>query len=392
MGILSFLKKIFQEEEKTEPAKEKITLSNIEIFTKKKLEETKEKEKQVISMIDQKITFFTKELKEKVKIVNQVDIELKEKNDKIKSIVYEGRRKYVEFLEKFISNIENIKGTNLEEIAKEINSAFLRFNENSGKSYERATILIGKEMGSIKETLKNISSELLKIFNENKEINSNLKRIYLIESKLNENKEINEKLTKIDEDISSLSKRIEEKEKESKNISKQIEKVEKSSEYLENIEKENNLQLKKGEYEEGISQLRQLIDFKALSNFFHIFPDKMEILKKYKENFIEEFKGGGENTLLNILDESKLNTENINQKIKSIQNKKQEIDDLKKEIKKIDTQSLYSEMERVKENINNLINERGWTEKNKEKMKIQEEGNMNAIKEQLTIMNLSLEN
>ena len=34
-------------------------------------------------------------LKEKINIVKSVDIEQKEKNDKIKSMVYEGRKKYI---------------------------------------------------------------------------------------------------------------------------------------------------------------------------------------------------------------------------------------------------------------------------------------------------------
>ncbi|MCX6750124.1 MAG: hypothetical protein NTZ83_01585 [Candidatus Pacearchaeota archaeon] len=314
MGIWNFLKKILSEEEKVEPIKEKITLSNIEEFIKKEIEKTKEEENKDLSLIHEKIKFFTAQLKENAKIANNVDIESKEKNDKIKSAVYEGRKKYLEFLEKFLNNLEkSVKSEeiNLEKTIEEINSAFLRFSQNSGKSYERATILIGKEMGNIREIIKRFSSELLDIFNENKEIISTSKRLSLIQIKLNENRNLNEKHMKTDERTALLDKKIQEKEKESKNISGEIEKIKNSPEYLENINKMGLIESGEKEIEKEMSELRQIIDFKALSNFFHIFEDRMAIVKLYRDDFIEEFKKDKGSRLLNLLNESKLNNEKV---------------------------------------------------------------------------------
>ena len=88
------------------------------------------------------------------------------------------------------------------------------------------------------------------------------------------------------------------------------------------------------EIKKEISELRQIIDFKALSNFFHIFEEKMEIIKSYKDNFLEEFKRDKASKILNLLNESKLNNEKINEKIKKIQNKEKDIEKNKKEVKK----------------------------------------------------------
>lgn len=400
MGILSFIKKIFSEPEEIEKTRIKVSFSDIGEFIKKKSEETNVKENQAISLINKKIKTFTKELKENIKIVNEVDIEQKDKNDKIKSSVYEGRKKYIEFLEKFMDNIEgieNIKGidksskTNLERIIENINSAFLRFNESSEKSYERATILIGKEMGNIKETLKKFSNELITIFNENKEIISTSKKLSLIESKVNETQEINEKSKESDEEISNFSNKILDKEKESREISENIDKIKKSSEYLENIEKEKSIGIQGEKVEEDISELRQFIDFKALSNFFHIFEDRMAIVKLYKDDFLAEFKKDRGNRLLNLLNESKLNNEKIYDKIKQIQDEEQEIELGKREIKEDKTKNIYIEIERIKEEIKNLTNEKEWAEKKKEKLKTNKEENFNTIKKELESMNLDLE-
>lgn len=391
MGILSFLKKIFSEPEKIEPTREKIGFSEIETFIKKKTDDNNSKENQIISLIKQKIVTFTNELKEKIKIVKGVDVELKEKNDKIKSATNEGRRKYIEFLERFMESLETLNKTSLEKITEDINSAFLRFNESSAKSYERATILIGKEMGNIKETLKNFSTELINIFNENKEIISTSKKLSLIVSKINEIKEIKQKSIKIDEEAINLTNKILEKQKESKEISENIDKIKNSQEYLENIEKEKSIQIQEKELEKEISELRQLLDFKALSNFFHILEDRMAIVKLYRDDFLVEFKKDNGSRLLNLLNESKLNNEKIYDKIKQIQDKEQEIEDSKNSVKEDEAQSLSSALEKTNEEIKDLVNEKEWKEKKKEKMKTSQEESLKIIKEELGLIGVDLE-
>ena len=391
MGIFDFFKKIFSESKKPELIREKTNFSNIEEIIKKKINETNEKEEKVISSIKEKIATFAKELKDKIKIVNEVDVEAKEKNDKIKSAVYEGRKKYVEFLERFIENIETLKETNLEEIMEDINLAFLRFNENSSKSYERATIRIGKEMGSIKETLKNLSSEIISIFSENKEIVSISKKLSLIKLKLNEIKDTNEKIEKINEEILGISNKIPEKEIEIKDILENISKIKASSDYLENLEKERLVQLEEKEVEKEIYSLKELIDFKALLNFFHIFEDKMTIVKLYKEDFQKELKNDKGSRLLKLLNESKLNTEKIEDKINKIQNKIREIEIEKTDIRKDETQILALEIEKIREEIKNLANEKEWADKKNEKLKISKSENLKIIKDELNIMGVDLE-
>ncbi|MFH1503380.1 MAG: hypothetical protein ABIE36_01865 [Candidatus Diapherotrites archaeon] len=386
MGIFSFIKKIFSEPEKTESPREKIAFSEIETFIKKKMNDKNSTENQTISLIKEKITAFTGELREKIKIVNAVDIELKEKNDKIKSAVNEGRRKYIGFLERFMDNVENIEDLHIEEVTERINSAFLRLNESSGKSYERATILIGKEMGDIKEALKSFSTELITLFNENKEIISTSKRLLLIESKIKEIKEIKENSQKIDEEISNLTNKILEKQKESKEISENIDKIRNSAEYLENIEKEKHIQIEKKEIEKEINELRHLIDFKGLSNFFHILNDRMAIVKLYRDDFMEEFKKDRGNRLLNLLNESKLNNEKIYDKIKQIQDKEQEIEKTRDEIKEDKTQALTSEIEKTNTEINDLKKEIEWAEKKKEKLKTTQEEILNLIRDELGLI------
>lgn len=397
MGIFSFFKKKPSEPEKTEPSRGKVSFSNIEEFIEKKAEEADEKEKKEISLINEKVKTFTSELRDKIKAVNEVDVESKEKNDRVKSAVYEGRKKYVEFLERFIENIEDavefgaIGKGNLEKVINDINKAFLRFNESSGKSYERATILIGKEMGNIRDALKKFSNELLELFNSEKEIISHSKKLSMIRSKIENIKDTDGKLAKADEETKSLENMINSRETEKKQTYEKLEKIKKSPEYLDNLEKEKNIQFKEKEIEKAISELRTLIDFKSLSSFFHIFEDRMNIVKLYRDNFRTEFKKDKGRRLLNLLNESKLNTEKIYDKIKQIQDWEEEIENSRKKLKKDETIPLSAEIEKADEELDNLTNEKNWAEKNKEKIKATKEEDFNSIKKALELMNLDLQ-
>jgi hypothetical protein len=392
MGFFSFLKKIFEgPTEQAEVVHEKIDFSEIEKVVNKKSKELEAKEAEVVSIIKNRIANFTKELKEKIKIAESVEIESKEKNDKIKSAVYEGRKKYVEFLERFMENIEDIEETNsLKKVMEKIDLAFTRLNESSGKSYERATILIGKEMGNIKESLKNLSNEILSIFNENKSILPASESISIIKLKLNEDKEIKEKIKEIDLEIINLNNKIIQKGRETKEILIRIEDLKNSPKYMENLEKEKLIQAKEKEVEKSISDLKQLINFKALSNFFHIFEDKMMIVKLYRDNFSGEFKKDNGDNILNLLNESKLNTEQISNLAKLILDKEGEIKDIKSTVKKDEIQPVALELEKTNEEAQGFINELGWAEKNKEKMEITKGEILKLIKAKLISINVDL--
>ena len=135
MGILNLLKNIFKEAEEKEPKITKVNLSEIKPILDKNKEKIQEREDSIISLIKTNIDSFSKDIQEKVEIVEKVDIESKEKNNKIKAIVYEGRKKYIEFIERLMDNLEEHKNIdNFQEIIENINYSFSKFNESSMKS------------------------------------------------------------------------------------------------------------------------------------------------------------------------------------------------------------------------------------------------------------------
>jgi len=240
--------------------------------------------------------------------------------------------------------------------------------------------LIGKEMADIKNVLRTFSKDFTSIFDENKNISNLSKTVFLIEFKLNRVSEDDVILREINETIIFLDKKICDKKEENSEILREIEKIKKSENYIKNLEMREKVRLLEGELEKDLLTLKQSIDFKALTNFFHIFEGQMGIVKSYREDFQTRFKEDNGEDLVHLLNESKLNNEIILEKIRQINNKTEAIIKNREDTKKDYTEKLYSKLASIILDIGNLNNDKVREEKRNVKVKASREEDIMEIK------------
>lgn len=389
MTLFDFLKK--QKRKKIAEPKRKISLSQIEDYLKNKESENKLKEEKVFEFIQEKINNFIMGIRGKINIAKSIDIDPEKAEDKLKFLTDMGREKYLESVENFIQDLENLQKKDFKRFFEDMDRIFLNFYKSSRGNYERATILIGKEMDDIREHLKNFSKDLTKIFEQNKEIIELYIKISVLRQKLKKINESKETLKKLNEEIVLLDKKITESEKETEKILEEIEKTKKSEDYLKNLKIKERIRLVKIELDKSILDLRQLIDFKALAGFFHIFEDSMEIVKAYRNDFRTTFKKDYGDEILRLLNEAKLNNEFIEKKINEIKNKKEEIINYQKNFIEDSVEVLLSKIEKIKENISELNKEKDRKNKISEKLKMDKEQLKREIKEELKKMDVVVE-
>jgi exonuclease SbcC len=377
MGFFNFIKELFREKEIKEIEKEKIDFSEIPNWINKKRENLSIKEQEIFKLIKEKQDFFIETIEEKSKIVENVNLKLKKADDRIISASEEGRKKYLLFVEIFLGNLKELELENFEKYSKDVDFLFLNFNKNSDKSYERATLLIGKEMASIRNSIKLFSKELIKLFEENKYLLENIKLISIINSDLIQLEKNIKEIQKVEDILSKLNKKLTDIEEENSKIIHELNETKKSKFHLENLEIQNKLNFLKEELEKEIINLRQEIDFKALTNFYHIFENKMKLVQEFKDNFLRNIKQENDELVLeNLLSESKLDNEEIYRKIKEIQNKKIEIIEIEEKIIPDEVQKLEDQINKLKES-NEITN----IEKAKQEKVLSE---LKLIKEEIT--------
>ena len=386
MGIFDFLKK----EKEKEIISEKLTFSEIEDWIERKRKENEIEERELVISIKDRIKNLDNELEIKLSLLDEIDIESRKEDGRIKRVVSNSRIQYIGAVNNLMANLENLKETSFPDFVKKIDRALSEFNKTSFKNYERTTILIGKEMADIKEEVKSFSKDLVEIFNNNKEISELSQRIGLIKSKLNLLDSTEKNKIGIKKTIISLDEKIKQDEKENQRCLTEIEKIKQSENYKNMLEKKEKLNILKEEFREKILTLKQLIDFKALTNFFHTNEKQMNILKEYKTDFYTNFEQDNGKRILDLLKESKLNTNIISERENLIKAKKEILENYEKEIEKDETHNLNYKIEKITIEIENLKIEKVKERKRKEKLNINKEELASSLKQELGKINIEI--
>ena len=385
MGIFDF----FRKKKNVEIRAEKVYLSKIEDWINIKIKEIDAKNKKSFLLIKDKVNILEQEMKGKIIEAGEIDIEKKKSDERIKAVVGEGRKKYLEFVKNLLDDLKNLEEKEPEKSFEEINKIFSDFNKKAHMSYERATILIGKEMGNIKDSLKFFSKEILEIFNENKNIIDSFSAIKNVQLKLKQKEDFEFDIIEINKLINSLEGEITEKEKENERILSEIERIKKSPKHFEYLNKQEKLKSLKRELNEKFNELRHFIDFKALAKFHHIFEGKTEVINFHKDKFQQTFeKDNGEN-IIDLLDSANLNNKNISDKISEINKNKKEI--LEYEDCKDKTTDLHLKNEKIILEINELKKSREKEEKRLDKANENKENIVKWIKEELNKIGVELQ-
>jgi len=170
MELVDFFKKIIRKNIVKERKRktEKVNFNELGNLVENKIKEIEDREKEIFVLIKDKQSIVIKELNEKIRVLESIDVESKKAEDHIKVMVRGNLNNYIVYVKGFIDNLDNLKEDNLEKFIDRVNMIFLDFDKKSNMSYQKATFLIGKEMAVVKETIINFSKYLRKLL-ENKE-------------------------------------------------------------------------------------------------------------------------------------------------------------------------------------------------------------------------------
>ena len=374
MGFLDWFRKK-QEEEIVETA----TISQGEISTwlEKKEQETEKQKQEFLEIVKNNLNKLVSELEEEVDVLKEVDVDEKKAEEKIKLIVKENLGNFINYLEKLILKLKEVNGE--VEITENINSIFSEFDKRSKLSYEKSTFLIGKELGNVQESIRKFFKELKKISDSNKNLIDELRVISSVETKIGEQEEIAKIKVQLEDRIQELGEKIKTKQEE-------LEKLKTSKEFLKENQRKQALETKGQELEQDIGKLRELVDFKALSGFYHKFEKDMAIVRDYRDNFKQAFKKTNGEDLNKLLEESKLGEVVILNKMQEISEKKKEINELVKE----KASSTGETIKKLVLNIHNLNSEKSNEKKKAEKIENNLKEVVNSTKEELKKVNVEL--
>jgi hypothetical protein len=390
MGFFDFLKGKNKKPESEEEKKEKVGLLEITSWIEKKEKEIEYKNRQIFILLNDKRIAVIDSINEKLNVLENVDVDSKKAEDRIKYVVKENLSNYVYYARDFIKRLSNLEISGIEKFITNVDTLLLDLDKRSNLSYQKTNILVGKEITTIKEELKGFSKFLIDIINENKSYLDYSKTINTIRLQFYQLKKSEDSIFRIDTEIKEIDNRIKEIRENQKELQGGIERIKGTPEYEENLKKQERLELNRRELEKEISDLKGLINFKSLKNIFHVDEKKMKIINSFKDNFSAEFKRDYGDTLLSLLEEANLTNKNISNTVSKIIKLEREIMQEKERMKGDGIQGLLEGINRMNYEVDSLVNEKISEKKRQEKLSENNIKIINSIKEELEKIDVSL--
>src|SRR3989344_4995755 len=284
MSFIDTLKKIFQEEK--EEKKEEIIeidfsqLSSALDAIQKAVDMHKE---EIKKNLKDKISDFYIQMQQQIIVLEKINLDKRKEEQKLKHIVNENLKLYIEYLNNLIDDLNKAKELETNAFIKRISEIMNNFNKNSKNSFEKATILIGNELGKTKEIVNNTFRSIEGIIKGSASKQDNM---------INKTKEMLDSLDtlkKTEEEIRNnlviLNTKKQEAERAIETIKQEAEKAKKSEEYKKELAEKENRQKKLLQLEKQIQEIKQKINFKLLAKHFHNEIKKSKLIQEYIDNF-----------------------------------------------------------------------------------------------------------
>lgn len=394
MGFFDFLRRSKKEEIIQEP--EKLHYKDIDKYVQDKKVELKKEDEEFLDKIKTINNELIFSLEEKIEFINNLDLNEKKAEEKIKTIIKGNLDNYMNEVEKLKVDLGNLSeiGTSKDLIDK-INVLFLNFQKKSEINFQKATYLVG-ELGQIKEKISLYFKNLDNLVSENKSFIDRSNLLDFVSDKLRKISETEKTEEEIKTEIEAYKNKIDELNKEIEDYENDINKIKKSDDYKEEINKKEKIKSLKRDSEKEINSLRDLVNLKVLSNIFHQNEKEMSIIKEYKVNFLKAFqKDDGKDFGEIISSTSQIdNKDVINKKFELISDLKSEIGKLEDisntSILNIDSKNL--EIKNLKDKIDHINKDIERENKRYEKMKMVKVDLVDSLKNKFKEANVDLIN
>jgi len=385
MSFIDTLKKIFQEEK--EEKKEEIIeidfsqLSSALDAIQKAVDMHKE---EIKKNLKDKISDFYIQMQQQIIVLEKINLDKRKEEQKLKHIVNENLKLYIEYLNNLIDDLNKAKELETNAFIKRISEIMNNFNKNSKNSFEKATILIGNELGktreivkmafeSIENTIKNAASQKENIINKTNEMLDPLNTVKKTEEEIKNNLVI-------------LSTKKQETNSKIEKIKKEIEETKRSEEYKKELAEKESKQKQLIELDKKIQDIKQKIDFKALAKHFHIDKKNNRIIQEYIDNFKQALERDASAEIIPLI----LEVKQIEPNLAEIRSKLLELNEIKQGEIENKIISLDSDIAKQNSQLIDISQEQAQEAKRKLRLEEKEKEIIESIKNQVKELNLKV--
>ncbi len=375
MGVADFLKGLVKSAEETT-----LNFDELDPWIEKRETEIGDEERETFLLMQKRVEELNKGLEEGVSVLKEVDLEARKAGGRAESIVKSNRNNYITHVNNLKESLYDSEEENLGPYLVLMRNTLAEFYRKSHVSYEKASLLIGKELAEVKRIVTSFSRDLEKLAEKKKGVITSSERTSFLRQKVSQLDEIEESIHEIEKNIGSLNEKVKKSQREERRIAAENSKSSAAAQQKE-AERESSVRA----LELDIHQLRSMINFKALANIFHVSQKQMSKVRAHKEGFAIALEKDNGTTLLALLDEANMNSEAIITKVKLINEKRAGI----RPGKEYGIESSVA-LKTLRSELKELQKEQSHELKRIEKLKESRKELRASLREELTAMNVVL--
>lgn len=368
MAWLKNLKKLFgRREEAAERNLERITLEKLPGIIEEKERKISLDKAHLKKEVQKRISQLENDLREPITELKKKDISSRKDYVRIKEVVEKNLSLYLIYLERFISELGGIENKDEEEFAKKVFQSIHEFNRLATRPFENATLLIGTELGSIRDRIKRFSKEVSDLAENNKWAVAQARIIQNIKTSLEEINQNTASLEEANKSTAEINGKIEKDKARCIQITQEIENIKNSEGYKKDAEEKREAQKRISELENRIQSIKQRMNLREMAKEHHFDKKKSQLINAYSANFKEALREDRELDILNLVS---LEKKSALEPLKKIQSEIGEISAPAKTPSEKKISALEDEMSICKSEILALEDEVRKNTKRKERLEI----------------------
>ena len=280
----------------------KLNFDELKDFISKKRQEINIGEIKVIEFIKNRINLLLIEFENEILAINKINLDNKKEDERFKLIVKGNLNKYTDHLKNLKTNLENLNFSEIQDLFKRIDFIFQDFKKKSFLNFEKATFLIGEELGKVVESIEKFYKDFIEIIESNRPLLDTSKILSDTQKTINRFIEFQKMKDNLHANINDIEKRVNGFDININLFKKDIKDIIESKEYNEMLRKKQEFENKKNKLNMGIANLKEIIDFKELARIYHSNEKQMRIIKEYRENFNSAFEKDNGEAILKFFD------------------------------------------------------------------------------------------
>ena len=318
MDLLNKIKLIFtgEQEKRDKVIKEIIHIEELPSILESKINELTVLKEQLKNEISKKVSCFEVEANKKIMSLEYIDISQRKEYDKIKLIVEENLKIYILYLKRTINNIKDVNGESTEEYINRLFRTLNEFNRISSRPLEKATILIGDELGSTRAMVRLFIQNINQIVADNKFIFEKNNLYNFLSKLLSESKKLTLLDIEMKNNLSKINAILENCMKEQDVLKSKILEIKKEDDFKRDNQEKADYRNKLDYLENDIWNIKRELDLKTLLKKFH--HDKK--IDQLVRNYVNDFKNAIiEDKELKIIDILEGNDIKFASKLKEVQ-------------------------------------------------------------------------